>query len=83
MYTILTGYLERLPDALREKVLPSEKRFRNASYSPHSLRARSIKTQTGFRAIPSDEFVDGIFVGSAGMGGREHGRLLIAQVQVR
>jgi site-specific recombinase XerD len=39
MYGILTGYLERLPGALREKELPSGEKIQECIYSPHSLRA--------------------------------------------
>ncbi|MFZ0272383.1 MAG: tyrosine-type recombinase/integrase [Acidobacteriaceae bacterium] len=39
MYSVLTGYLERLPGALREKVLPNGEKIEECIYSPHSLRA--------------------------------------------
>jgi site-specific recombinase XerD len=39
MSTILTGYLERLPGTLREKVLPSGEKIQECIYSPHSFRA--------------------------------------------
>jgi site-specific recombinase XerD len=38
-YSVLTGYLERLPGALREKVLPNGEKIQECIYSPHSLRA--------------------------------------------
>jgi integrase len=39
MYNILMSYLERLPGAMQEKVLPSGDKVQVCVYSPHSLRA--------------------------------------------
>ena len=41
MYRLLMSYLERLPEALREKELPSGEKVQECIYSPHSLRART------------------------------------------
>lgn len=39
MYRILMSYLERLPEAMREKELPSGEKVRECVFSPHSMRA--------------------------------------------
>jgi site-specific recombinase XerD len=39
MYRILMSYLERLPGAIRETVLPGGEKTFECMYSPHSLRA--------------------------------------------
>ena len=39
MYRLLMSYLERLPGAMRETVLPDGAKIQECIYSPHSLRA--------------------------------------------
>lgn len=39
MYRLLMSYLERLPGAMRETVLPNGEKGPECIYSPHSLRA--------------------------------------------
>jgi integrase len=39
MYRILMSYLERLPEAMRDKELPSGEKLRECVFSPHSMRA--------------------------------------------
>lgn len=39
MWTILRGYLEQLPGAVRERQLPDGRLVEECVYTPHSLRA--------------------------------------------
>jgi integrase len=60
MYTILTGYLERLPGALREMGLPSGEKILGCIYSPHSLRATTatLLLDAGERIESVQELLD-------------------------
>jgi site-specific recombinase XerD len=60
MYSVLTGYLERLPGALREKVLPTGEKIQECVYSPHSLRATTatLLLDAGERIESVQELLD-------------------------